>query len=155
VSILLTLLIKDELGNNSSQVVWRKILSMKNDINNDHQLVIKTENEDFSEVNCPMTNTLDIIGGKWKLLLLNKVREECPMRFGVLRKRMPYITQATLTAQLRELERDGVISREAFAESPPRVEYKLTEIGKSLIPIMDALVDWGIAYCQIKKDLNK
>jgi DNA-binding HxlR family transcriptional regulator len=124
---------------------------MKNDTNDDHQLVIKTEIEDFSEDNCPMTNALDIIGGKWKLMLLNKVREECPMRFGVLRKKMPYITQATLTARLRELEHDGIISREAFAESPPRVEYKLTELGKTLIPIMDALCAWGDTYCQMKK----
>ena len=127
---------------------------MKNDTNDDHQLVIKTEIEDFSEDNCLMTNALDIIGGKWKLKLLNKVREECPMRFGELRRKMPYITQATLTAQLRELERDGIISREAFAESPPRVEYKLTEIGKSLIPVMDALCDWGDTYCQMKKNIQ-
>jgi DNA-binding HxlR family transcriptional regulator len=128
---------------------------MKNNTNDGQQLIIKTEDTDFSNVNCPMTNALDIIGGKWKLLLLNKVREECPMRFGVLRKKMPYITQATLTAQLRELERDGIISREAFAESPPRVEYKLTEIGKSLIPVMDILCDWGNAYCRMKVSNRK
>jgi DNA-binding HxlR family transcriptional regulator len=127
---------------------------MKNDTNNDDQLVIKTENERFLEDNCPMTNALDIIGGKWKLMLLNKIREECPMRFGVLRKKMPYITQATLTAQLKELERDGILLRTAYAESPPRVEYKLTELGKTLIPIMDALCNWGNNYCQIKKSFN-
>ena len=126
---------------------------MKNDTNDDDQLVIKAENEIFSEDNCPMTNALDIIGGKWKLKLLNKVREECPMRFGVLRKKMPYITQATLTAQLKELERDGILLRTAYAESPPRVEYKLTELGKTLIPIMDALCDWANNYCQMKKTL--
>lgn len=93
-----------------------------------------------------MNIALDIIGGKWKLMLLNKIREECPMRFGVLRRKLPHITQATLTVQLKQLERDGVLLREAFAESPPRVEYKLTEIGKSLIPIMDSLCAWGEDY---------
>jgi DNA-binding HxlR family transcriptional regulator len=127
---------------------------MKNDTNNDDQLVIKTENEEFLEDNCPMTNALDIIGGKWKLMLLNKIREECPMRFGVLRKKMQYITQSTLTTQLKELERDGILLRTAYAESPPRVEYKLTELGKTLIPIMDALCDWGNNYCQMKKSIR-
>ena len=93
-----------------------------------------------------MNIALDIIGGKWKLMLLNKIREECPMRFGVLRRKLPHITQATLTAQLKQLERDGILLREAYAESPPRVEYKLTEIGKSLIPIMDSLCAWGEDY---------
>ncbi|MDR6806526.1 DNA-binding HxlR family transcriptional regulator [Dyadobacter sp. BE34] len=93
-----------------------------------------------------MNIALDIIGGKWKLMLLNRIREECPMRFGVLRRKLPHITQATLTAQLKQLERDGILVRQAYAESPPRVEYKLTEIGKSLIPIMDSLCAWGEDY---------
>nr|WP_295922105.1 helix-turn-helix domain-containing protein [uncultured Dyadobacter sp.] len=93
-----------------------------------------------------MNIALDIIGGKWKLMLLNRIREECPMRFGVLRRKLPHITQATLTAQLKQLEKDGILLREAYAESPPRVEYKLTEIGKSLIPIMDSLCAWGEDY---------
>ena len=61
-------------------------------------------------------------------------------------RKLPHITQATLTAQLKQLERDGILLREAYAESPPRVEYKLTEIGKSLIPVMDLLCAWGEDY---------
>jgi len=110
------------------------------------QSITKDDFESFSEKNNTMNIALDMIGGKWKLMLLNKIREECPMRFGVLRRKLPHITQATLTAQLKQLERDGILLREAYAESPPRVEYKLTEIGKSLIPIMDALCVWGENY---------
>lgn len=110
------------------------------------QSITNADSESFSEKNNTMNIALDIIGGKWKLMLLNKIREECPMRFGVLRRKLPHITQATLTAQLKQLERDGILLREAYAESPPRVEYKLTEIGKSLIPIMDSLCAWGEDY---------
>ncbi len=123
---------------------------MENNTNDDHQLVIKPENDFFLEDNCPMTNALNIMGGKWKLLLLTKIREECPARFGELRRRMRFITQATLTTQLRELERDGIISRKVYAEAPPKVEYKLTELGKTLIPLMDALSEWSNTYCKMK-----
>jgi DNA-binding HxlR family transcriptional regulator len=119
---------------------------MTNDTIIEDQPVANQESGTYSANNCNMNITLDIIGGKWKLMLLNKIREECPMRFGVLRRKLPHITQATLTAQLKQLERDGVILRKAYAESPPRVEYKLTEIGKSLIPIMDSLCAWGEDY---------
>jgi len=94
----------------------------------------------------PMMDAMQAIGGKWKLLLLDTIRRECPKRFGELRKEMKHITHTTLTTQLRELERDGILTREVFPEVPPRVEYKLTELGKQLIPIMDALCVWGEAY---------
>ncbi len=122
------------------------IPGMKNNTNDELQSVIISENQAFMEDNNPMTMTLKIIGGKWKLTILNRIREECPMRFGVLRKKLAHITQATLSMQLKELERDGILERAAFAETPPRVEYKLTPIGKELIPIMDALCDWGRSY---------
>lgn len=97
-----------------------------------------------------MTTALQAIGGKWKLLLLDTIRKECPKRFGQLRKEMNDITQATLTTQLRELERDGILLRTVYPEVPPRVEYKLTELGKQLIPVMDALCAWGLQYDQEK-----
>lgn len=117
----------------------------------------KVQQEDPYEVNAehgistPMTDALQAIGGKWKLLLLDTIRKECPKRFGELRKEMKHITQSTLTAQLRELERDGILTREVFPEVPPRVEYKLTELGKQLIPIMDALCLWGERYGKERK----
>ncbi|WP_249219660.1 helix-turn-helix domain-containing protein [Chitinophaga sp. HK235] len=98
------------------------------------------------ENNCTMTKALKVIGGKWKLLLLNAIRKECPVRFGVLRNKMQDITHATLTLQLRELERDGIIERKVYAETPPRVEYKLTPMGKKLVPVIEALCDWGEEY---------
>jgi DNA-binding HxlR family transcriptional regulator len=116
---------------------------MKKDTNIDSQPFVK---EEAGEFNCPMTKVLRIIGGKWKLLILNAILMECPKRFGALKKKMPDITHATLTTQLRELERDGIIQRTAYAESPPRVEYKLTEFGLTLVPIIDLLNEWGNTY---------
>lgn len=124
---------------------------MENNTNNENQQLINEEKNNFSESNCSMTNTLKIVGGKWKLLLLNCFLEECPVRFGKIKSKMKGITQTTLTTQLRELERDGIISREAYAESPPRVEYKLTETGKTLMPILKAFSDWGENYCASRK----
>lgn len=137
---------KSQATNARNQVVYKTIPGMANDTISVDQPITNGDSEAFSEKNNPMNIALDIIGGKWKLMLLNRIREECPMRFGVLRRKLPHITQATLTAQLKQLERDGILLRQAYAESPPRVEYKLTEIGKSLIPIMDSLCAWGEDY---------
>lgn len=125
---------------------------MENNTIKEDQQVIDEENINSLENNCTMTNTLKIIGGKWKMLLLNCFREECPVRFGKIKSKMPNITQTTLTAQLRELERDGILSRQSYAESPPRVEYKLTELGKTLMPVMQTLCDWGETYCAVREE---
>lgn len=124
---------------------------MKKDTINEAQALAKKE---FLEINCPMTNALKVIGGKWKLLLLNSIRKECPLRFGELKKKMHDITQATLTMQLRELERDGIIERKVYAEAPPRVEYKLTELGKKLLPAIEALCSFGDAYCDYQASVG-
>ncbi len=122
---------------------------MKKDTNEQHSGFAQTAaGAQLIENNCAMTLAMQVIGGKWKLLILNAIRKECPARFGELRDKMVDITHATLTAQLRELERDGVIERKAYAVSPPKVEYKLTELGKLLIPVMQALCDWGEAFRQ-------
>ena len=126
-------------------------LSMENNTIYDSQNLINEEKINFSESNCSMTNTLKIVGGKWKLLLLNCFQEEGPIRFGKLKSKMQDITQAMLTTQLRELERDGIISRAAYAESPPRVEYSLTAIGKTLLPVLKMFSDWGENYCAVRK----
>jgi DNA-binding HxlR family transcriptional regulator len=129
-----------------NQVVYKMRPGMTNNTINVDQSITNEGSEYFLKKNNTINVALDIIGGKWKLMLLNKIREECPMRFGVLRRKLPHITQATLTAQLKQLEHDGILLREAYAESPPRVEYRLTEIGKSLIPVMDLLCAWGEDY---------
>ncbi len=91
---------------------------------------------------CPVAITLKVIGGKWKPFILYYLLKE-KKRFGQLRRLLPQITQRILTLQLRELERDGVISRTVYAEVPPRTEYSLTEFGKSLEPILLIMFDWG------------
>ena len=92
--------------------------------------------------NCPVSATLHLIGGKYKALLLWHLTEG-PLRFSELSRRVPEATPKMLTAQLRELEGDGLLSRTVYPEVPPRVEYALTETGRSLFPILSTMYDWG------------
>lgn len=90
---------------------------------------------------CPVDFTLKMIGGKWKPLILHLLGDGT-LRFGQLQRAIPSVTQRVLTLQLRELERDGLISRTVFPEIPPRVEYSLKEPALQLLPILDALGQW-------------
>jgi len=96
---------------------------------------------------CSVEATLDVIGGKWKGVLLFHLLNG-PKRFGELQRILPDVTHRVLTLQLRELETAGVVYREAYNEIPPRVEYSLTSFGKSLEPILLLLRDWGDQYQQ-------
>jgi len=91
---------------------------------------------------CPVEATLEIIGGKWKGVILYHLLEKT-YRFGELKRAMPGITQRMLTKQLRELETDGIVHRKVYAEVPPRVEYSLTTVGESLRDVMMMMRDWG------------
>jgi len=91
---------------------------------------------------CPLTTAINIIGGKWKVIILGYLSVS-PRRFGELKKMVCGVTQKMLTQQLRELEDDGLIHREIFKEIPPKVEYSLTDFGKSLTPILHNLYAWG------------
>jgi len=91
---------------------------------------------------CPVTATMQVLGGKWKLLILHLINNDIN-RFGKMSMMLKDISKQMLTTQLRELERDGIIERIIFAEIPPRVEYNLTETGKSLLPIIELMKDWG------------
>ena len=94
---------------------------------------------------CPVEATLDLIDGKWKAVILYHLVNDT-VRFNELRRRLSRITQRMLTRQLRELEADGLIHREIYAEVPPRVEYSLTTLGRSLEPVVRALWTWGNQY---------
>ena len=91
---------------------------------------------------CPVETTLMLIGDKWKVLIL---RDLLPgtKRFGELKKSIGTVSQKVLTAQLRDMERNGLVTRKVYPEVPPWVEYSLTELGRSLKPILDAMWDWG------------
>ena len=94
---------------------------------------------------CPVETTLTLIGDKWKVLIL---RDLLPgtKRFGQLKKSIGSVSQKVLTAQLRDMEANGLVRRQVYAEVPPRVEYSLTDLGRSLKPILDAMQAWGTAY---------
>ena len=95
--------------------------------------------------NCPVEATLDLIGGKYKALILWHLSGSV-LRFSELRNRIPKATPKMLTQQLRELEEQSLIHREVYPVIPPKVEYSLTETGRSLLPILVAMRDWGAAY---------
>ncbi len=99
---------------------------------------------------CPVETTLTLIGDKWKVLILRDLLSGTK-RFGELKKSIGNVSQKVLTSQLRSMEETKLINRKVYAEVPPRVEYSLTELGKSLKPILDAMQNWGQWY----KDLLK
>ena len=99
--------------------------------------------------NCPVEATLELIGGKYKALILWHLSES-KLSFSELRKVITNATPKTLTQQLRELEAQALIHREVFPVIPPKVEYSLTELGKSLMPILVAMRDWGAGYLRTK-----
>ncbi len=103
----------------------------------------KQRHHDYN--NCPVEAALDIIGGKWKPVILLNLTEGTK-RFNELRRLMPNITQRMLTLQLRELEADGLVHREIYPQVPPKVEYSLTARGETLLPVLTTLQEWGTAY---------
>ena len=106
------------------------------------------KNKDFNPYNCPVTHCMNKIGGKWKILIIYAVSRNCN-RFSKLQKALPIISKQMLVNQLRELEEDNILERTIFPEIPPRVEYKITEYGQSLMPVIAVLQEWGL------KDLGK
>ena len=107
-----------------------------------------------SDFNCPVEVTLDVIGGKWKCIIIHHLLEGTK-RFGELKKLVPAITQRMLTAQLRELESDGIVHREVYPQVPPKVEYSLTGLGNSLKPVLLSMDMWGISFIKIKESIPK
>jgi DNA-binding HxlR family transcriptional regulator len=95
------------------------------------------------KVKCPVTGMLQLIGGKWKPVILYCLRSE-KRRFGEISIRIPDLSRKVLTEQLKELEEDGLLTRKQFNEIPPRVEYELTELGRSLTPVLNEMEKWGM-----------
>ncbi|MBL8993975.1 MAG: winged helix-turn-helix transcriptional regulator [Spirochaetia bacterium] len=94
------------------------------------------------EFHCAMDVTMNFIGGKWKSVVLWYLRKE-KKRFSELRRHIPNITEKMLSLQLKELELDGIVSRKVYPEVPPKVEYALTDFGKTLIPVLEEIAKWG------------
>ncbi len=92
---------------------------------------------------CPVETTLSFIGDKWKVLILRDLFMNGTMRFSELKRSMAGVTQKMLTQQLRDMENDGLIDRKVYPVVPPKVEYSLTDFGKSLKPVLDSLWNWG------------
>ncbi|MDW5549993.1 helix-turn-helix domain-containing protein [Methanosarcina sp.] len=103
---------------------------------------------------CPVEATLEVIGGKWKPIILWQLRTK-KLRFSGLQQSMQGISPKMLTKQLRELEEDGLILREVYPEIPPKVEYSLTEFGMTVLPVLEALCKWGVEYLGRECVLNK
>ncbi len=100
---------------------------------------------------CPVETTLTIISDKWKVLILRDLMTGTK-RFGELKKSIGNVSQKVLTSQLRQMEESGVVSRKIYPEVPPRVEYSLTDLGRSLKPILDAMQNWGEGYKEILRE---
>lgn len=100
---------------------------------------------------CPVATTVGLIGNKWKLLILQQLLKE-KKRFNELKKSVDGISQKVLTQNLRDMEEDGIVIRKVYAEIPPRVEYKLSELGESLRPIISVMENWGLDYQNIVQE---
>lgn len=108
----------------------------------------KRKNKDFNPNNCPVTHCLNKFGGKWKPVIIHLINNNCN-RFSLLQRAIPTISKQMLVNQLRELEEDKIIKRTIFAEIPPRVEYTISDYGKTLVPIIKNMREWG------SKDMEK
>lgn len=104
---------------------------------------------DGKEYHCAMDVTMDYIGGKWKTVVLWYLRKD-KKRFSELRKLIPNITEKMLSLQLKDLENDGLVKRKIYPEVPPKVEYFLTDFGKTLIPMLEEIAKWGRGLAQSK-----
>lgn len=105
--------------------------------------IVVRKTKEFSPGNCPVVYCMNIIGGKWKPSVIHMIRTN-RNRYSILLKNITEISKQTLTNQLRELETDGIIERIIYPEIPPRVEYSITDYGKTLLPIIDSMYKWGI-----------
>lgn len=102
----------------------------------------------------PIEMTLDVVGGKWKPLIIYFLLKNEVMRFNQIQKAIPTATRRMITKHLRELEAHGIIHREVYDEVPPRVEYSLTDLGHTLMPVLDSMLEWGLRYIEDNPDIE-
>lgn len=103
---------------------------------------------------CPVETTAQLIGSKWRLLIMRDLLQNDSMRFGQLKRSVGNISQKVLTSNLREMEAHGIVCRRVYPEVPPRVEYSLTKLGRSLKPIIDAMRTWGEGYQDLARNAS-
>ena len=115
------------------------------------QYVVRMDNKSY---HCAMDITMDFIGGKWKTVVLWYLKDKT-LRFGELKKQIPDITEKMLSIQLKNLEDDGLIKRKVYTQIPLKVEYSLTDFGKTLIPILNAIAKWGRNLGQEKGKMHE
>lgn len=111
-----------------------------------HILYTMVMNRPLQPATCDVAQTIQLIGGKWKAIILFHLMDNGVLRFGQLQRLVPDITQRMLTLQLREMESDGLVKRVVYQEVPPKVEYSLTPLGESLSPIISCMKIWGRNY---------
>lgn len=103
---------------------------------------------------CPVATTVQLIGSKWKILIIRNLMQR-PWRFNELKRDLTGISQKVLTDSLRSMELDGIIKRKTYPEIPPHVEYSLSDLGKSMKPIIEAMAEWGINYKKFLNNINE
>lgn len=111
------------------------------------------EKERNTEI-CPLRLAMDIVGGKWRLSIICLLKDGTPMRYNQIRRGIPGITNVMLSQSLKHLEEYGIIHREQYNEVPVRVEYRLTDSGKTLLTVLGQLMDWGNRYIAQQQDLR-
>lgn len=109
------------------------------------QTSTNTENKQVLDASCPVSYTLNLIGGRWKAIIIWHLLQE-HKRFSELKRAIGPVTEKMLTQQLRELEKDGLVHRQVYPEVPPKVVYSLTPLGLSLQPILNATLQWGLTH---------
>jgi DNA-binding HxlR family transcriptional regulator len=107
-------------------------------------------NEKYWKENCGIANTLSVIGGRWKINILSYLLNEEKLRYSELRKRLVGISERMLISKLKELENDGLVNRIVYQQVPPKVEYELTDLGKSLHKILELMDEWGESCFEAK-----
>jgi DNA-binding HxlR family transcriptional regulator len=106
---------------------------------------VEQKDNEIVDLSCPVADVQKIVHGKWSMVLIYFLSKET-LRFGELKRKVPYITEANLTKELRMLEHYGLVHREVYREVPPKVEYSLTEIGREFLPVIKTLSDWATKY---------